>query len=416
MTPRRRFLSATVAASGLHERMAPRRWRLPLFLSGLVLLSQAFPLPSPVRDAATLSWASGFHLILPAWHILFTPFCSLADHLSVLSFHQDYVLVFYVIAGCLLTGWRRGALYFMLFVAFIAWGVLVPRPMGKLVSDNPSTLLIDFHSHSLYSHDGRHSFTPQANMRWHRLQGYEASFITDHNRVEAAQIAKGISQMDWQTTNYRSLEGEEVSLQKTHLVILGNHTKVDNRPYDGYYDKIPIFIHDMHKIGCPVIASLPEYWFYHWGAGVQDFLRWGMDGFELINSAPKALDFPVAYRLQIVGLCRSQNLFMTGISDNHGYGYATAAWNAMQVPGWREMDADTLEKAVLKTLATERFQAVQVLERVRFIPGSFWGLLLSPFATLWLYWRSLQPLQSVSWVAWIWIIFALFSALRARDA
>jgi len=383
--------------------MMTRPWRLPLFLSGLVLLSQAFPLPSPVRDAATLAWAGGFHLIFPVWHILFTPFCSVADHLTVLSAHQDYVLVAYVFIGCLFAGWKRGSLYFLLFAAFIAWGVLVPRPMGRLVAQDPGTLLIDFHSHSQFSHDGRPSFTPQANMRWHRLQGYEASFITDHNRVEAAQIAQGISQADWQKTGYRSLEGEEVSLKKTHLVILGSHSKVDNQPYDGDFAKIPGFVADMHKLGYPVIASLPEYWLYHWGAGVQDFVRWGMDGFELINSAPKGLDFPIPYRLQIVDLCRTKNLFMTGISDNHGYGYATAAWNAMHIPGWDQMGPDELEKAVLETLSKKRFSAVQVLERVRFIPQSTLGLLLSPFGTLWIYWRSLQPLQAVSWVLWIWL-------------
>ena len=25
---------------------------------------------------------------------------------------------------------------------------------------------------------------------------------------------------------------------------------------------------------------------------------------------------------------------MTGISDNHGWGYATAVWNAVRLPGW----------------------------------------------------------------------------------
>jgi hypothetical protein len=355
--------------------------------------------------------------------------------LTVFSAHQDYVLVAYVLFGCLFAGWRRGTLYFLVFAAFVAWGALVPRPMGRLVAEDPGILLIDFHSHSQFSHDGRRSFTPQANMRWHRLQGYDASFITDHNRVEAAQIAKGLSQIDWQKTGYRSLEGEEVSLRKTHLVILGSHLKVDNRSYDGDFAKIPGFVADMHKNGYPVIASLPEYWFYHWppspppsplaegrgskgeGSGdIYDFIRWGMDGFELINSAPKALDFPVPYRIQIVDLCRTQNLFMTGISDNHGYGYATSAWNAMQVPNWQKMGPDELQKAVLNTLAEKRFSAVQVLERVRFIPESAWGLLLSPLGALWIYWRSLQPLQSVAWVFWIWLCFPIRWVFYARSA
>jgi len=388
--------------------MKTRNWRLPLFLSGLFLLSQGHPLPSPVRDAATLQWAPGFSMHYPLWHLVMTPFCSLADTLTVLGLHEGIVLVFWMLGlFFMFGGLRRGLGLTAAFILFLAWGGLITRPMGRLVAQDPETLLIDFHSHSMFSHDGRRSFTPESNMRWHRLQGYEAAFITDHNRVEAAQIAKGISQMDWQETGYRSLEGEEVSLKKTHLVILGNPLKVDNRPYDGEFAKIPGFVADMHKLGCPVIASLPEYWLYHWGEGVQDFVRWGMDGFEIINSAPKAQDFPLEKRLQIVDLCRRQNLFMTGISDNHGYGYATAAWNAMSIPGWRKMNPDELEKAVLGTLSSKRFTAVQVLERVRYIPQSAFGLIFSPLAIFWLYWRSLQPFQILSWVLWIWVVWTI---------
>jgi len=44
---------------------------------------------------------------------------------------------------------------------------------------------------------------------------------------------------------------------------------------------------------------------------------------------------------------------MTGISDSHGYGFATAVWNAMRIPGWQHMDPDQLETAVLRTLKTK---------------------------------------------------------------
>jgi hypothetical protein len=394
--------------------MTPRAWRLPLLLSGLVLLSQAFPIPSPVRDAATLSWVYGYHLSFPFWHLVFTPFCGIADLLTVLSLRQADVLITYVVIGCLLAGKKRGPVFFLLVLVFIAWGALVARPMGRLVGNNPNVLLIDFHSHSQYSHDGRRSFTPQANMRWHHDQGYDAAFITDHNRVEAAQIAQELSRReDWQQTGYRSLEGEEVSLKKTHVVILGNHERVDNRPYDSDGRKISSFIADMHAKGIPVIASLPEYWLYHWdkpiasqwgkdNGTVQDFVAWGMDGFEIVNSAPKALDFPKEDRLQIVDLCRRQNLYMTGISDNHGYGYATAVWNAMRIPGWQSMGPDVLEKTILSSLKNGGFGAVQVLERVKFFPDTTLDLWLTPFGSLWIYWRSLQPLQVLSWIIWIW--------------
>src|SRR5581483_1362006 len=111
--------------------------------------------------------------------------------LTILSVHEAQVfvlsalLLFYVIGGL-----KKGSWCLLAFLVFIAWGVLVPRPMGRLVTDLPDTLLIDFHSHTSFSHDGRPSFTPDHNRQWHRLQGYDASFITDHNRVDGAETAK----------------------------------------------------------------------------------------------------------------------------------------------------------------------------------------------------------------------------------
>ena len=262
--------------------------------------------------------------------------------------------------------------------------------MGRLISADPNVLLIDFHSHTQFSHDGRPSFSPEANMRWHERQGYNASFITDHNLVDAAEIAKKDSEGNWQHTGYRSLEGEEVSLKKTHLVILGNRQKVDNVPFDLDAQKIHNFVIAMHALHLPVIASLPEYWLYHWtesGFGsYQDFVLWGMDGFEIVNSAPKAQDFPLALRAQIVDLCRSHNLFMTGISDNHGYGYATAVWNAMIMPGCSsQLDPDGAGESgpPAAQLRTQRFKAVQVVERLRYYSEhSVFSFFSVPVATL----------------------------------
>ncbi len=398
----------------------PKFWRLPLFISGLVLMSQAFPLPSPVRDAATGSWVSGFSLRGPFLYNVFAPFCGIADRLTLLSYHQLIVfLVYLAVAALLGLGFRKGSAALVLFLLFAAWVVLAPRPTGRLEARDPDVLIIDFHSHSNVSHDGRKSFTAESNMLWHREQGYGASFITDHNRIESAQKAKAISRGDWKESHYRSLEGEEVSLYRTHLVTLGVHERIDNQPYDSDAKKIPLFIADMHKKKIPVIASIPEYWWYHWDGSVlgtvDDFIRWGIDGFEILNSAPKALDFPPAYRRHIVELCRAHHLPMTGISDNHGWGYATAAWNAVTIPGWQAMNPDQLEEAVLQTFKTKGFGAIQVLERARYNPESVPGLLAAPFLDGVIYWRSLEPLQAVSWVVWIWIVTFLYSYPDKRN-
>lgn len=374
-------------------------------LSGLILLSQAFSWPSPVRNAATLTWETGFSIRYPFWHLVFTPLTSVADYLTVMGRTQLVVFVCFVFILIFLFGrLRRGLILSVGFLIFLAWGVLVPRPMGRLAAKDPNVLLVDFHSHTRYSHDGRPSFSPMANERWHASQGYQAAFITDHNQVAGAETAKADSRTLWLMTGYRSLQGEEISLAKTHLVVLGNIERINNTPFDSDPAKIPLFIAFAHQQGLPVIASLPEYWQNHWGSGMQDFVRWGIDGFEIVNSTPKALDFPIQKRLQVVSLCKKENLFMTGISDNHGYGYATAAWNAMTLPEWSALDPDQLETAILDHLRVERFTAVTVLEHPVFLSRNPLELTISPFGHLYYYWRSLTPWQALSWVIWIGVL------------
>src|SRR5205085_2730090 len=99
----------------------PRLSRWPLFLSGLILLSQSHPWPGPVRDAATLGWPSDFHLSYPFWHLIFTPFCSAADYLTCLSLHQlEMFAGYFVVFSLLILGWRRGLLCILGFLVFVA--------------------------------------------------------------------------------------------------------------------------------------------------------------------------------------------------------------------------------------------------------------------------------------------------------
>src|SRR2546421_4995830 len=118
--------------------MTFKSWRSPLLFSGVVLLSQAFPLPSPVRDAATGQWVSGYSLHLPRLYILFAPFCGIADRLTLLSYHQAVVFLVYLVIGTFLwLGIKRGSLALTAFLVFLAWVILVPHPMAQLLAADP---------------------------------------------------------------------------------------------------------------------------------------------------------------------------------------------------------------------------------------------------------------------------------------
>jgi predicted metal-dependent phosphoesterase TrpH len=335
--------------------------------------------------------------------MVLAPFCSTADMLTVLSLKQMIVFLFYAALALAVAPIRRRnkALSGILLLAFMGWAALVPRPMARLVSSDPDNLLIDFHSHTSYSHDGRKSFTPAANRRWHERQGFGAAFITDHNLVDGNHL---ISEMS-ASGPYTSLSGEEVSLFNTHMGVLGNADVVNHSLYDSNYSQIPVFINDMHKKGYLVVAHLPEYWREHWKEGNTDFLKWDVDGFEIVNSVPYCLDFPPDSRRQIVAHCRQKNLFITGVSDNHGWGSATAAWSAVKIPGWQTLPPELLQKTVLDRLSQKKFAAIQVLERAAYRPENAWQLLISPFINAWIFIRILGSACAISWIIWVWAVF-----------
>jgi len=388
--------------------------RVPLGVSvflGLGLLSRNI---SPVRDAVTEQFAAGYHLHFSWSYLVWAPFCSLADLLTALSLRELLLFLGFVFAAILVwpCRWGTKALWFMGVLGFLAWGVLVPRPMARLMSDDPDIVLIDFHSHTSFSHDGRHSFTPEANMHWHERQGFGAAFITDHNLSAGAERGKILSQTLWPHPLYSSLPGEEISLFKTHLGVLGNTLPVNRDPYDSDAAKIPAFIELMHQSSFTVVAHLPEYWREHWKVGNTDFLSWDVDGFEIVNSVPYCLDFPIALRRQIIEHCRLKNLFVTGVSDNHGWGSATAVWSAMRIPGWQTLPPEALEKAVLAALARDKFQAVRVLERMKYFPENDWQFALSPLGNLWILSKTLGSRRALSCWVWIWVIYGMNSLLN----
>jgi len=50
------------------------------------------------------------------------------------------------------------------------------------------------------------------------------------------------------------------------------------------------------------------------------FVTAGVDGFEIVNCAPKGLAFPPAARRDVLELAARHDLLVTGASDNHGWG------------------------------------------------------------------------------------------------
>src|SRR6185295_9468369 len=86
---------------------------------------------------------------------------------------------------------------------------------------------------------------------------------TDHNKIAGAREAKAASRKRWKTEGYRSLEGEELSLQGTHIVALGNTVLIDHELYNRDLAGVFRFLKEDPKYGGLSVMSLPEYWLNH---------------------------------------------------------------------------------------------------------------------------------------------------------
>jgi len=390
----------------------------------ILFLGQFFSYSNGLIDLVTDQIPSNCFLSYPTLYTIFAPFFLIADQITLLSLKQHISFIVFLNMGWFLIRFylrwgepfnlklvlKEGGkllLFEVLLSLIYAWAILVPRPMAALVAKDADTLVIDFHSHTQNSWDARKSFSIEKNLLWHAGAGFHATFITDHNVFPdlVPPTFKGV----------QALRGEEVSLYQSHWVLLGLDGVLSNTLYDGGTEGIEKFLKDMKKLGRVVFTSLPEYWFYHWGVELESFIDWGADGFEIANSAPQALDFPMEFRRAIIELCRKRNLTVVGISDNHGWGSTCYTWNLMTIPGWRSLARKDLESAVLHRIKMDRFGAVQVVARIKHEPRPFgiarWS---DPVFQIWEVSRSIPWTLMLGSLLWMWFPLVFYSKFSIK--
>lgn len=386
---------------------------------------QVFHYPGEIRDIVTGAFAGDARLEYSWAYTLFAPFLQAADHFTILSLNQHLALLsswnllwllfrWFVLRGNLpdRRGWileaGKWAGVNLAFAILALAAILIPRPMARLQLSGPDSLAVDFHSHSSHSWDARKSFTPHENLLWHARAGFHAAFITDHNVVRGTEEGRALFLGKKSPLGIASLRGEEVSLHQSHWAVIGNKNLIVNSEYDKGILGVRAFLKNFGKSKeMVVVASLPEYWFHYWNGGDltwKDLAAWGAHGFEIVNSAPQALDFPPDFRRQVIDFCREKNLVATGITDSHGWGRTAYVWNVLEIPGWRKIRSEDLEEAVIGVLKRERFNSARVLVRVKAEPGP--GRVraaLDPLRQAWTAARAMPLSHATVSFLWLWI-------------
>ena len=389
----------------------------------------------PIRDASTLADLSEAHLALPPTYLAITPVSNVLDALTLLSVPQHIVVVLSVIV--LFIGYRsqrrrlpgsegrraslvrEAAAALLLIVGIVvvyAVAALVPRPMAQLEITDPSVLAIDFHSHTMYSHDGRRGWTEEDVRGWHRGAGYDVAYITDHATFEGGE--RGIA------GNPRLAGEGTMVLQGIEVVYRGEHVNVlsAGRRYRGLttpnlqdLDEQALGLSSLIPATLPVIIETIPGNLDRVPASPSP-LGPGARAIEIVDGSPRGLLQGRRDRARIVHLADSLNLALVTGSDNHGWGRVAPGWTLMRIPGWRGMMTDSLSHRIEEILRSSRREATRPVERRVAATISAPALVFAvPLITL----RMLTTLSAderVMWLVWAWGIVLIGVAVRRYSA
>lgn len=416
----------SAAIRGGRDRRSAVPWAAALTA---VVIAGGLSTAAPLRDGATLAAATGVRLVHEPAYLLLAPLLALLDSLSLLTMREHYALVGTVLV--VFAAWRltrsrlpcprirrsvielRAATIALLaIVALYAVGLLVERPMVKLVADHPDDVIIDFHSHTNASWDTRGSFDVERNRRWHRDAGFHIAYITDHRTFAAVQEA-AYTNPARAGDGVSLLSAVEVGFGGRHVSALGRGRRYEHLITQGV---IQAEIADAAiRRGEPdpmLVLALP--------ASLEDLraaergVLAGLSALEIVDGAPRGLEQGRRDRALLLRIADSLDLAIVAGSNNHGWGRTAAGWNVMRIPGWRDLHPDSVGALIEHRILTERRSAVRVVERAPVPPSSTRSALA--FTGPAIAWRTLSTLSAAeraAWIAWIWTLALIVPAVRA---
>lgn len=370
-----------------------RRHPIAIALLALLLVTAVHPLP-PLVDAVTGSPPGDVELVLPTTYVVLAPLSNTLDALTFFSMGRAYwALIVWALALAAWGATRSGTVRRRVGLALLGpigivllsgAAVMLPRPVPRLVASDSVSTILDYHAHSDASHDGRGGWTYARLAAWHARQGFQASYVTDHNVIFNLPIIDPI----------RLLPGAEWSVYRQHVVALGPVQPIVRDSFGSSTPRMLRLFGELDRQGAVGIASLPEYWRNH-ADDLDAFVAAGADGFEIVNCAPKALGFPGPLRRQVVALAQHHDRLVVGASDNHGWGQVTCVWNLTR-PG---------------ALA---FRANRVVARPLALLQGEWLPWTAPVTQPWFMLRSLSWGERMSWLTWVLVIL-LYRAMPRRQ-
>ena len=390
-----------------------------IFLFSILILGLAFNNPIHIVNGLNEAPETGFEAQISILRILFEPiFGPLLFYLRADQPLKEFVILMiwlmigmfvYAIVSSLISGapnkrlrtlvrnllqWvLKLPIVFIIWVALLIVIIFFPLPSNTIKNNNTDMILVNFHSHTEYSHDGIISLS--GLLQWHQRNGFDAFFISEHNHHTNTLKAVQAQRKGNLASNPFILCGQEYS-GSNHLLLLGLHRdfNTSNKPDEVVIDST----HANHGV------AFVAHWFADEHRTIQYYIDCGVDGFEIANQA-EGISYDHHVFTDIVKNCISNDLLMIGACDYHGYGSACFVWNALHIPDWHQMNDDQKEASILNILRHHDQDKLAVLlyrDRMIFARSM---VFLSPVFTFSSYFRSLNFYQILSWIFWMILIF-----------
>jgi len=284
----------------------------------------------------------------------------------------------------------------------------VDRPMAALEVSNPDSVIVDFHSHTNASWDGRRAFTGARNRAWHEAAGFDVAYVTAH--IPTGSVTAPIPPARG-AGHTLLLPSFEIECQGMHVVVLGASPAEARAWCDG--DQ-PDWLdgsgaNSTLSSSAVVIATLP--------GPLDQLARADVSSIEIVDGAPRALDQLARDDDRVMAVAARYGLSLVAGSNLHGWGRTALAWTAIDIAGWRALSPEALDGKIRAHLRARPDGSVHVIERRRVRPGESAVSLVSTLPDVaWNMLVMMSPSERLSWMIWIWLAWIGSRILVRRSA
>lgn len=308
------------------------------------------------------------------WRYIFEPFSLLSEYLlsatnwrkTIFSVYLWFLLIslFFKIKF-----WRATLVYFTI----IALTIIFPLTCPKIHLTSSGTV-VDFHSHTYYSHDAL--ISPEQNLSAHRRAGFHTFFITEHDST------KSFSR--FQQKSFPVFPGVQINTTDGISLLILSQKEFDLNELKN--SSIKELIRKAHQKNMLVV--LPHWWKWK-KPPVKELIKNGIDGIEIYNTAYRS----GANTVELIELARRNNLFPVGSTDWHGWGNYTNVWTVI-----KSTDTNILWQT------KNRFLTSRVIVYNPQKELTDWQHLLEPYFIIINYLRSAKSTNIFFLVFWLFLI------------